>query len=237
MGAWKAASGRLQMSYESGAAEIFAQLTTLYDNDPEVQEATPEDLPPSYQESFEQVRQQLEGLGFEYLGSVKSFTAARLYRDQFPIIGIFRGEGGAVIAATQALFGHRTVSLTTEFDDGRVVTTSNSEIPRVWTYPPGFDGKVLPFETPLESLIAQHRDRTAAPDYQQLTPRAATTLTEVIEADQRRTRIVGRFRASLGYLTREELEGLMIRKDQRDQLLDPLWLELQRLVAAHRRKG
>lgn len=232
-GAWKATRGQIQRQYQDAIHAIFRELTETFDADHTLREAPESDLPPSYGESFARLSADLASLGFLYLGSYEDLTLKRIHPENVPVFGVFAGEGGAVIAETMGIAGRRVVSFTTELDDGRVATTNNTGLD-VFRYPPAFQVKTLPGETPTGQVLAFHRSRLAADAYSAAAPLRYGSIGEVMEADARRFRTFRLFRISLGYLTRPELDTMMVRKDLRDQVLEPLWGELHARLEAHR---
>lgn len=112
--------------------------------------------------------------------------------------------------------------------DHRYILTSNAQ-PNLQSWPPSVDNCILTAGTPLDVLLARHRERVS--DLEQREPgtvlQTFADMEAVFAAMKRYRQELSVYRKSIGYITLEEMLALA-RNPAEEQAARRLWAEIRR---------
>lgn len=196
---------------------------------------------------YDDARRRLEALGFSHMGDVEPTSVPADPRMSLPnVMRLLVGEGGAVTAGFYRmalrwtpmgmlgrLFGGAggMLDLITIYPDGAILETSNAAPAGVWSSPPFLHREFVARGTPVEEVVARHRERmrARAATHPAVPPVRVHSLLEVVAASDATERAKRAHRASIGWITRDELARLSRRSGAE---LDALEQAVRR-AAAH----
>lgn len=210
------------------------------------QAASPQAYPHIDWKAYDEARRRLEALGFRWLGDVHPASDTESSMSRANVLRFLASDDGAVTAAfykmalrwtpmgvLARLYGGAggMLDLVSIYPDGTMVETSNALPARVWDDPPFLLREYLPQPTPVEQLVAVHRERLRlhAEPMPSLWPVRVHTLLEVIAASDATERAKRAYRQRIGWVTRDELARFSRLSGPR---LDELESVLRRMAAA-----
>lgn len=216
----------LTPSNADAARKIKDNLESTYVPTHEYVPASPGDFPGLDLAFYDRATADLEAAGFRRLGDMENLTLSRANPSMRTFIRILVSRDGTVGAGiydirlrgwARCLQGLgllpkklSTVDLETEFPDGRFLVTHNSPQAALMKSPPQFDVEVHSAETGADALLEAHlerlRRRLAAEPA--IAPCVVRTLDDALASQKRQDGIKHAFRRSVGWVTREEMEGM-----------------------------
>jgi hypothetical protein len=223
---------RVTKDLEKATADMTGQTKAMYDRIHEFRDATNEDFKDVDQGAYEQAARDFADAGFRSLGDVIDQTIAELGQTS-PPIRVMASADGTTLAALyhfknpmmpQSANNESTLicDLTSEFDDGSFLVTSNTEGLDLMTPPPQIQRRQLPLETASDMQRARHET-----EKQKLlaaksgaTCIAVSTLGDALEMEKRQQAIKNAFRKGIGYLDPAEVRRIaskVAEKTENDQ--------------------
>lgn len=174
-----------------------------------------------------------------YMLSTQGDIIATYFQNKSSLSQIFKSLGrglrnSRIFAAPRHFFSslktRHTINLTTEFTDGRFLSTSNATLASRLSTPETIDSNSFPARTPLPELLRAHR-RLLAEYLQNKTAQAQPvimhTLTDITASYQRYRALITAHRATINWITETELQSLSRGKPK---LASALYAEVQKLL-------
>lgn len=212
--------------YESVAPNIAKSLRALACGVFETRPASPASHPYVAWRRYASATRRLAALGFRRLGDVEVTSVAVDARTSRPaVLRLLASEDGEIVVAMYRMsfrwtlagirarwsYGTPTMmDFLTHLADGTTVETSTAELASVWNDGPFRNRAFMSPSTPLDGLVAHHRERLAA--HVAAAPGRAVvhhrTLESTLAAAADTERRKREYRESIGWVTEEELARL-----------------------------
>lgn len=121
------------------------------------------------------------------------------------------------------------IDFQTEFSDGRILSTSNAPGASAISMPPSIETCFLPAGTPAATLLAQHqaRRKEILAEDAPCRPVFMASKEDVLAMTQRRKALANSHRASIGWITRDELLDMA---GGNERLADTMFEEVQKVL-------
>ena len=190
----------------AGAAKLHAELSATYAGEHRFRIAEPADFPDVDPAGYRDVASRLSSAGFVRLGAIEDETVTEIHPEHRTYAESHVAEDGSILASTYAIGGMQIVDLVTPLEDGRILMTTTAVADKL-TPPPAVLKTVHAVGTPVEVLLADHRERLAA-FRPAVRPVPVRTLEDALAAARHHSRVVADFRRSRGLVTEEEMLAL-----------------------------
>lgn len=216
-------------------ADMLGQTRALYEKLHEFRPAAEADFKGLDRDYYENTTRELLGRGFRQLGDLVDQTIEETSGVVAPIRVLVSADG----ATTAALY-HLVppgmppdadkllmCDVTTEFDDGTFLMTSNTEGSDLMTPPPQIQRRQFPLRTRVAEMLAAH-----ASDLDQLTAKKASdggggaspviieTVADALASERRQQAAKNAFRKGIGYLDPEEVRRIAESADAEPGVAD-----------------
>lgn len=198
----------------------------LYTQRHEYRDVRPDDFKQLDLDFYEQTTRVLSSLGCVWVADIEDVTIRNAFPYPVTFIRNMHGLGGAVMVGIyhckfRSLFMRLVILLTrtkigrsidceTEFRNGEFLCTNNAPTAAHITNPPQLNTEYLAFETPAAEVFQRHLQRlnaylAANPGVQ---PLLHTTREAIREAQWRQQQIKAAYRKQVGWVTRDEIQGM-----------------------------
>lgn len=214
-------------------ANMLGQTRALYEKLHEFRPAAEADFEGLDRDYYENTTRELLGRGFRQLGDLVDQTIEETSGVVAPIRVLVSADGTTTAAlyhlvppgmppdADKLLM----CDVTTEFDDGTFLITSNTEGHDLMTPPPQFQRRQFPLSTPVAQMLVAH-----ASDLDQLTakkvsdrgasPVVIETIADALASERRQQAAKNAFRKGIGYLDPEEVRRIAADIDAEEGFAD-----------------
>lgn len=218
--------GWMKRKLGSIGANMLGQTRALYEKLHEFRPAAEADFEGLDRDYYENTTRDLLGRGFRQLGDLVDQTIEETSGVVAPIRVLVSADGTTTAAlyhlvppgmppdADKLLM----CDVTTEFDDGTFLMTSNSAGHDLMTPPPQIQRRQFPLDTPVADMLAAH-----ASDLDQLTAKKASdggaspviieSIADALASERRQQAAKNAFRKGIGYLDPEEVRRIAANID------------------------
>ncbi|MBN1346397.1 MAG: hypothetical protein JXQ73_27160 [Phycisphaerae bacterium] len=217
-----------------GARKMLDQQKAIYSGTLEYADASPHDFPWVDTFFYDDVSARMAQAGFRYVGDIQCVTANKQYPSMRTFLRCFIGGGGTTMAAAYHVKMRgalrllallrvvakdiRAVEFESEFTDHTFLTTSNLAGLNPFTSYAGITTHQHPPGTPLEELLADHREAVRDIVAQrEVTPVRVSTKKEMLASQDRMHVLKSSHAKSHGYVSRDQFEAIAGRKLSKGQ--------------------
>jgi hypothetical protein len=211
---------RLSKELSKAGEGIVGTSKAMYDKIHEFRDATDKDFENVDRDAYDASMRDFESAGFSHLGDTVDQTILEV-QGQSPPIRIMSSADGTTVVGMYHLNtpmtprspdGSTTLfcDMTSEYDDGTFLVTSNTEGSDLMTPPPQIQRRQLPFETATQMLRARHETEKqkllAAKSGVKCV--SVSTLKDAIEMEKRQQAIKNAFRKGIGFIDPAEVRRI-----------------------------
>lgn len=208
------------------ARKALVKSKAMFSGRMEFTEVSPSDFPWVDASFYDEVSARMADAGFRFVGDFESLTASRQYPGLRTFLRCFIGDGDATMAACYHVKSRglmrvftlcrlvpkhmRIIDFESEFTDHTFLTTSNSGGLNVFTDCPVITANQLAVGTPLDRLLAEHRQRIERILADRgVEPIRLRTKEDMLASQDRRHALQSAQRKRAGYVTRKQFEGIV----------------------------
>ena len=212
------------------AQELLQAMQSLYVPQHTFQQVDGKTFRKVDQKHYQRTQIILEKLGFRRVADIEDITVTQSNPANRTFIRVFLSSDRTIVSACYhfplawlvrllqwvglAPCGGKVIDLETELSDGSFIVTSNTQEMDTTADIPGVHRQQFPHNTTAETLLSQHRAKLREFVQRGIQPLKQNNYAEIEAAQHRLQAIKSGYRASVGFVTNEDIDRTANRRQQ-----------------------